>query len=122
MIFENCPYELIDEAFKNLYPGKNYIAQYADELTDPDGKNVLGVIIYPDDGSLPVIQINTLVEIYRSTEIFIHELAHLANGKGGEDEHHKDEHGESFMMHYNAIFDECERLQDGCVGKVEERE
>lgn len=112
MIFKNCPYHLIDEAFKNLYPDKRYVAQYADDLVDPSGKKVLGVIIYPDDDSLPLIQINTSLKIYRSTEIFVHELAHLANGKNANKSHGKD-----FMFHYNAIFDECERLQGGSVAK-----
>lgn len=108
-VFKNCPYELIRKAFHNLYPDKEYLAYFQEGLRDPEKNKVHGVIVYPEDGTMPIIQIDSEETIQNSTEVFVHELAHLATG------HTDDAHGELFMNHYNAIFDECERIDPKSV-------
>ena len=76
MIFENSPFDLIDKAFKNLYPGKEYRACIEPDITDDQGEKAYGItIFYKDD--IPIVAISVELTIKDAAEVFAHELAHF---------------------------------------------
>ncbi len=95
MIFKNSPFEILDKAFKSLYPDKEYIAFMGEHLEDEEGKPVFGYTEYLD-GEKPVITIDAGLTIKDATEIFAHELAHVAAGMEAE-------HGEKWEREFDRI-------------------
>lgn len=95
MIFLNSPFEILDKAFKSLYPDKEYIAFMGENLEDEEGKAVFGYTEY-FDGEKPVITIDAGLTIKDATEIFAHELAHVAAGMEAE-------HGEKWEREFERI-------------------
>lgn len=102
MIFVNDPFELVAKAFSNLYPDKKYMACFESQLDDVDGKPVYGFTQF-SDGEIPVIAVSAELTIKDATEIFAHELAHVAAGK-------EDGHGEKWEQEFEKIFQEYHRI------------
>ena len=81
MIIANTPFEILNEAFRNLYPEKTNIACIEDGMEDENGKEVFGYTQFTKDED-PVIAISADLSIKDATEIFAHELVHVAAGEG----------------------------------------
>lgn len=102
MIFENSPFELIDKAFKYLYPGKEYKACIEPDITDGQGEKAYGItIFYKDD--IPIVAISAELTIKDAAEVFAHELAHVAAGEGVG-------HGEEWEEAFENIHKEYQRI------------
>lgn len=81
MIFINSPFAILDEAFRSLYPDKKYKACIEPSIKDDEGNRVFGFTQF-SKGETPVIAISAELNIMDATEIFAHELAHVAAGEG----------------------------------------
>lgn len=108
MIFENSPFELIDKAFKILYPEKDYKACIEPEIKDDEGRKVYGVTIFYEDET-PVIAISAELAITDAAEVFAHELAHVAAGEGVG-------HGEEWEQAFENISKEYQRIGKAMFG------
>lgn len=80
MIFVNSPFKILDEAFRGLYPDKKYKACIEPSIKDDEGNRVFGFTQF-SKGETPVIAISAELSITDATEIFAHELAHVAAGE-----------------------------------------
>lgn len=98
MIFINSPFAILDEAFRSLYPDKKYKACIEPSIKDDEGNRVFGFTQF-SKGETPVIAISAELNIMDATEIFAHELAHVAAGEGAG-------HGERWDEEFQRIFDE----------------
>lgn len=97
-------FALVWKAFKNLYPDKDCVCIWADEIEpEKDGGERYGATVFYDDESVDVI-VSTKLSVADAVEVFTHELAHVADGKDNE------AHGESWEKAFDAIFDEYDRL------------
>lgn len=102
MIFVNSPFKILDEAFRDLYPDKKYKACIEPSIKDDEGNRVFGFTQF-SKGETPVIAISAELSITDATEIFAHELAHVAAGEGAG-------HGERWDEEFQRIFDEYNRI------------
>lgn len=102
MIFINSPFAILDEAFQSLYPDKKYKACIEPSIKDDEGNRVFGFTQFIK-GETPVIAISAELNIMDATEIFAHELAHVAAGEGAG-------HGERWDEEFQRIFDEYNRI------------
>lgn len=102
--FRNDVFALAWKAFKNLYPDKDCVCKWADEIEpDENGSERYGATVFYDDGSVDVI-VSTKLSVADAVEVFTHELAHVADGKDNEP------HEESWEKHFDAIFEEYDRI------------
>lgn len=102
MIFQNSPFEMLDKAFKNLYPDKSYIAFIDVDMKDESGEKVYGCTQF-NDNDIPVIFIDSSLSLQNAIEIFAHELAHVASGE-------KAGHGKEWEKSFEDIFNEYNRI------------
>ena len=104
-IFKNSPFEMLDMAFKRLFPGVKYTAYFEPNIRDePNGEKVCGLTDFADDGEITIF-IDTDLSINNSVEIFAHELAHAAVGV----EH---EHDEAWEKAFDDLFEEYNKIGD----------
>lgn len=78
--FENDPFSIAWQAFKNLYPEKECECY----IDFPDSEDAYGCT-YFSDHEIPVVVVSPELTIADAIEIFVHELAHVVCGP---DEHH----------------------------------
>lgn len=117
--FRNDPFLMVAEAFKNLYPDKEYEAYLEPYIRlEENGHTVYGLTDFGDDGVVTVF-VTPHITVNDAIEIFAHELAHVAVGP----EH---EHDEVWMAAFDGIFveytrigDELFGMQEGTVSKME---
>ena len=109
MIFVNSPFAILDEAFRSLYQDKKYKACIEPSIKDDEGNRVFGFTQF-SKGETPVIAISAELNIMDATEIFAHELAHVAAGEGAG-------HGERWDKEFQRIFDEYNRIGKGRFGE-----
>lgn len=102
MIFINSPFAILDEAFRGLYPDKKYKACIEPSIKDDEGNRVFGFTQF-SKGETPVIAISAELSITDATEIFAHELAHVAAGEGTG-------LGKRWDEEFQRIFDEYNRI------------
>lgn len=102
MIFENDPFELLNKAFRNLYPEKEYKACFLQDIRDSHGEIAHGFTQF-DDSGIPKIAISAELTIIDAVEIFAHELAHVADGG-------KSVHGEKWEQEFEKLYQEYNRL------------
>lgn len=76
-VFFNDPFEIVAEAFKNRFPGVEYIAQVEPDMHDKEGYTVYGATVFPDDGSPAIVGISAAIPYMDMIEVFAHELAHV---------------------------------------------
>ena len=108
VIFENSPFEMIDKAFKRLYPEKEYRACIEPDITDDQGEKAYGItIFYKDD--IPIVAISVELTIKDAAEVFAHELAHVAAGEGTG-------HGEEWEGAFENISKEYQRIGEEMFG------
>ena len=97
--FENDPFCLLLEAFKELYPEKvgNFQAIWNPDIKDGFGRTGFG------DGKPPLIELNANEPVVIQTETFAHELAHVAVGiEAG--------HGKEWQKAFDRIHERYEKL------------
>lgn len=107
-IFKNCPFQMIDECFKRLFPDVKYEAYFQPDLKDDEGKEVYGLTNFTDDGGIEIL-VGLQLSINDTVETFAHELAHAAVGP----EH---EHDDVWAKAFDDLFDEYNRLGDEMFG------
>ena len=72
--FINDMFALVDQAFRNLYPGKAYKSQWVADLGNNDqGEELLGLTTFYDSGEIEV-EISGKLTVVDAVEIFAHEL------------------------------------------------
>lgn len=106
--FMNDPTAIVALAFRELYPGLEYYAQYVPGLEDEEGKPAYGLTIFPDDGSTPIVCISAEVPISAGPELLAHELAHVAAGEAVE-------HGPEWKAAEEAIFQKYNEILDAKI-------
>ena len=55
--FLNDPSSLVAQAFAEIYPSEEYEAILVDKITAEDGTEMVGCTTFPDDGTLPLIEV-----------------------------------------------------------------
>lgn len=103
MVFKNDPFEIVVNAFNELYPGKKYECYWDENLLDEDGEEIFGFTLFPDDGSTPVIFIDAILPVRNAVEILGHELAHLTTPNDTE-------HGEEWENAFDNIKEKYEEI------------
>ena len=78
MIIMNNPIDMLQEVMDKHYPDLKVDIYFGEQETD--GIHRLGVTIFPDDGSRPVIEVNPDIPLAHIAEIIAHELAHVIVG------------------------------------------
>ena len=102
-IFKNSPFEMLDIAFKRLFPDVKYTAYFEPNIRDDEhGENVYGLTDFADDGEITIF-VDTDLSINDSVEIFAHELAHAGVGV-------KQEHNEKWQKAFDDLFDEYNKI------------
>lgn len=112
MIFLNSPFEILDEAFHNLHPDKKYKAYFEINMEDDEGNKVFGYTQF-SKGEIPVVAVDGDLSIKDATEVFAHELAHVATGE-------EKGHGEEWEKEFQKIYDEYHRIGERRFGKEQE--
>lgn len=105
-IFDNCPFGILDIAFKRLFPGIEYTAIFYPSLQDDESREkVYGFTDFSDDGEITIC-VDSDLTINNAVEIFAHELAHV--GVGAEHEHDAvwEKAFDDLFNEYNNIADE----------------
>lgn len=91
----NNPFDLVMQAVNELYPGTEALIQFNPELRGiEDGE--CGCTTFPDDGSVPVVDISANIPFWAAIEILAHELAHVVAGPA-------DDHGNEWQAAFTAI-------------------
>lgn len=103
--FTNDIFSLIWLAFNTLYPDKDCICYWTDELKDEEGNEVFGVTVFADDGNT-YVYISGKLMIEDAAEVFAHELAHVATGIC-------DAHGAEWEAAFSKIHETYMELQLG---------
>lgn len=78
MIIMNNPIDMLLEVMDKHYPDLKVDIYFGEQETN--GVDKLGVTIFPDDGSRPVIEVNPDIPLAHIAEIIAHELAHVIAG------------------------------------------
>lgn len=100
--FENDPFGVIWEAFRNLWPDAVCTVGWDGSIRDENGEPVAGVTVF-EDGAAPHVAVNPSLEVWDATEVLAHELAHVAVGID-------EQHGEKWRAAFDAIHAEYDRL------------
>ena len=104
-IFDNCPFGILDIAFKRLFPGIEYTAIFYPSLKDDEsGEKVCGFTDFSDDGEI-TIGVDSDLTINNAVEIFAHELAHVGVGA-------QHEHDEVWEKAFDDLFNEYNKIAD----------
>ena len=104
-IFKNSPFEMLDIAFKRLFPDVKYTAYFEPNIRDDEhGEKVYGLTDFADDGEITIF-VNTDLSINDAVEIFAHELAHAGVGV-------EQEHNEKWQKAFDDLFDEYNKIGD----------
>ena len=107
--FWNDPFSMVYQAFQNLYPGKECECYFEPDLKAEDEDKAYGLTNFCDDGET-IILVDPNVDIEIATEIFAHELPHVAVGYDAK-------HGPEWDAAFDAILDEYNRIGDELFGK-----
>ncbi len=100
--FENDPFAMVWQAFKNLYPDKDCICYFDVLEKNESGDTVYGETDFQDNGTMYVF-VDAGLRLADAVEIFAHELAHVAVGSDAD-------HGELWQSAFDAIFVEYNRI------------
>lgn len=104
-VFKNSPFEMLDMAFKRLFPDIKYTAYFDPNIRDDkNGEKVCGLTDFSDNGEITVF-IDSDLSLNNAVEIFAHELAHA--GVGVEHEHDKE-----WEKAFDDLFDEYNKIGD----------
>ena len=104
-VIKNSPFEMLNIAFKTLFPKVKYTAYFEPNIRDDEnGEKVCGLTDFADDGEITIF-IDTDLSINNAVEIFAHELAHAGVGV----EH---EHDEVWEKAFDDLFKEYNKIGD----------
>ena len=104
-IFKNSPFEMLDIAFKRLFPDVKYTAYFEPNIRDDEnGEKACGLTDFADDGEITIF-VDTDLSINNAVEIFAHELAHAGVGV-------EQEHNEKWQKAFDDLFDEYNKIGD----------
>ena len=112
--FLNDPSSLVAQAFTEIYPGTEYEAILVDKITAEDGTEMVGCTTFPDDGTLPLIEVAGHIPAEAVPEILAHELAHIVTVG--------DEHGPEWKKAFEAIYSKYNELAIARFGAQEPEE
>ena len=101
-IFKNSSFEILNIAFKRLFPNVKYNAYFDLEVKDENGEHACGFTDFKDNGEIAIV-IDGNLSIHNATEIFAHELAHAGVGN----EHG---HDEVWEKAFNDLFNEYNKI------------
>lgn len=102
-IIKNSPYEILNMAFKRIFPEIKYTAYFEPKLRDKEnGKKIYGLTVFGSDGDITIF-VDTDLTITDSVEIFAHELAHAGSGAGHG-------HDEKWQKAFDALFNEYNKI------------
>lgn len=102
-IIKNSPYEILNMAFKRIFPEIKYTAYFEPKLRDKENeKRICGMTVFGSDGEITIF-VDTDLTINDSVEIFAHELAHAGSG-----EVHT--HDEKWQKAFDALFNEYNKI------------
>ena len=102
-VIRNSPFEMLDIAFKRLFPDVKYKAYFQPNIRDSEnGEKVYGLTDFAEDGEITIF-VDTDLNISDAVEIFAHELAHAGVGI----EH---DHDEIWERAFEDLFDEYNRI------------
>ncbi len=102
--FKNDPFAIVWLAFKELYPDKDCMCFYEPEIRpDADGSEVVGLTDFDEETGEITVFIDTNLSIEDATEVFAHELAHVAVG-------FKQAHNEVWEKAFDAIFEKYNEI------------
>lgn len=100
--FLNDASALVALAFETEYPGKEYEAILVEKIEDAGGEEMVGCTTYPDDGSLPLIEVALHIPAGAVPEILAHELAHIVTPG--------DDHGPEWKAAFERIYSKYTEL------------
>lgn len=109
--FLNDPSALVALAFETEYPGKEYEAILVEKIEDAGGIEMVGCTTYPDDGSLPLIEVAAHIPAGAVPEILAHELAHVVTPG--------DDHGPEWKAAFERIYSKYNELALARFGNQE---
>lgn len=102
-IIKNSPFEILDIAFKRLFPDVKYTAYFETDIRDDEnGEEVCGLTDFADDGEITIF-IDCKLSINDATEVFAHELAHAGVGVD-------QDHNEKWQKAFDDLFDEYNKI------------
>lgn len=105
-VIKNSPFEMLDMAFKRLFPNVNYTAYFEPNIRpDEHGEKVYGLTDFADNGEITIF-IDTDLSINNAVEIFAHELAHAGVGVGQDHNEKWEKAFDDLFNEYNSIGDE----------------
>lgn len=78
--FGNDMFAIVWDVFKKLYPEKKCECFWVDNIVDERGKTAYGETVFDENGYV-FVYVSALAPVHHATEIFAHELAHVAAGK-----------------------------------------
>lgn len=103
-VFDNDPFAMVWQAYRNLYPGRPCPSVewcHIDDA-DPETGKAWGYTVFTDDGEIAVF-VSCDIKVQDAVEILAHELAHVAVGA-------EEDHGEKWEAAFEAIFQEYNRI------------
>lgn len=110
--FKNDPFGILEKAFAELWPEKEYIALREPSIRpEENGQPVHGLTDFGEDGSV-VVFVSSDLRMIDAIEIFAHELAHVA---AGYEHDHDDEWEKAFV----ALFEKYNEIGDKLFLEVE---
>ena len=113
-IFHNSPFEMLDIAFRRLFPDIEYISEWNSSVCkEENGNKVCGLTNFEDTGEI-VIFVDPHLSVNDAIEIFAHELAHAAVGS----EHG---HDEVWEKAFDDLFDEYNKVGEEIFGASVEK-
>jgi hypothetical protein len=114
-VIKNSPFEMLDIAFKRLFPDVRYTAYFEPNIRDDEnGEKVCGLTDFADDGEITIF-VGTDLSINNAVEIFAHELAHAGVGV-----HHQ--HDEVWEKAFDDLFNEYNIIGDELFSSTEPTE
>lgn len=102
--FLNDPSSLVAQAFAEIYPSEEYEAILVDKITAEDGTEMVGCTTFPDDGTLPLIEVAGHIPAGAVPEVLAHELAHIVTVG--------DEHGPEWKKSLRGYLQQIQRACD----------
>lgn len=109
--FLNDPSSLVAQAFGIIFPDKQYEAILVEKITAENGEEMVGCTTFPDDGSLPLVEVAGHIPAGAVPEILAHELAHVATPG--------DEHGPEWKAAFERIYAKYNELALARFGNQE---
>lgn len=90
------------------------LMQVAENIQNPNTEAMVGCTTFPDDGTLPLIEVAGHIPAGAVPEVLAHELAHIVTVG--------DEHGPEWKKAFEAIYSKCNELAIARFGTQEPEE